>query len=890
MGLFGSKKTYVSSTIYNMAGDIKDRPNFLKTLLTNHALNEQSGSLGSSIQQAYLQGPGTRLRSFGRWAKDHYGQVGVPTANLYTQIEVSSELVTPYMPHDPAEVVNVQRVDAKLADYSFWAEQWMLDNYPDQIGTAWSSNYDDVTGEIHVTLVNGVSATFVPTDFKKSASYIYVLYTTVRGQEAGPVEQGTTYTIPEGGSFPSTSGWTTTGSTTVSTPVVLNRVETRTASYSDGRPDEVTTTPTLDNQTYNRFDGSYRRNTYQGGASDIDQLYSKTELMYFHLEGEITQDISVTETKEELEDGKLIRRTKIEVKQDKLVLKRTYRTDSQLVASQTRSPAKLFIYRLGSGNQGLDDTVKQAPDTGYYFPFIPLRLDNKFVSDSYQKSVYDQSVKAYKKATSGAYDDLIDDLAENKSLPDIDYAYIMFGVSLNTREKTGKKYLYEFFDRLRLSQSGSTGNYQQWQTEQSTYDNASQAWINWREAQDDPSNPLFGSAAPNVPGSTALPVREVRIRGNGAVDTNLDMQISWQTITRQLGTGLKKPGAKMGDYWVEFLGKNTYAAPTYNNGVQMPSDRIVVDTLSISWQVTANSWRTLMITGLVHKNFIYKGKFVEINAQAAMADAEESGFLVPLHYDVFRSLSTVESTQLSTACCYMVINSYLVKKTGFFSSFFFKILLFVAVIAITVATGGIGASSAGLLGTNVAVGAALGATGTLAVIIGAVANAVVAMVVARIITAGAGLVFGDKLGAIIGAIAAAVSLQVGTALQNGSSMSSLIGSLGKAQNIMAMTSAVGSGVSGYIQAGAMETAQKTAKLQQDYQTKTKEFQDQYESEFGYGRAIIDTLSLTQANQFVSESSTAFLERTLMTGSDVAEMSLSLLSNFTDITLSMELSK
>jgi hypothetical protein len=889
MGLFSSKKTYVSSTVYNMAGDIKDRPNFLKTVMIGHAINPRNQSTAQSIRDSYLAGPGTKLRRFGSWALDNYDEVGVPHGNLYNQLDVSSEKVTPYIPHDPAEQVNVQRVEAKLADFSFWAEQWMLIHYPEKIRTNWTSNYNDKTNEITIAMVNGVTVSFVPDDFVKSAAYIYALYTTVRGAETNAPVTGSTVILKDTDPFPSTSGWTNTASSTVPTPVALNRKVTTEVSYSDNRAPEVTVTPSSETVNYNLYRAVYERTDYKGDvAGSLDQLYSVKQILNLFNDATVKPVTTTTESQEELLDGKLIRRTNTTVVQDTLVQTRSYRIDKQIISRETRSPARLFIYRLGSGNAELDATVEQRTDGGYYFPFIPLRLDNKFISPSYQPTVYEASKKAYKKSTSGNYDDIIDDLANNESLKDIDYAYIMFGVSLNTREVTGKKYLYEFFDRLRLSQTGDGSSYTGWQAKQTSYDQATQAWIAWREAQSNPTSPLFNTSAPNIPGSSALPVREIRIRSSGTVDTNLDMQISWQTITQTSGVGLRKPDAKKGEYWLEFLNRNKFSAPTYTGGAGLTSDNIQVDSLAIHYQVDDNNWRSILITGLVHKNYIYKGKFVEISAADALADAEESGFLVPLHYDVWLSLSLTEATQLATACCYMVINSYLVKKTGFFASTFFKILLVVAVIAITYATGGFGASSVGLLGTSAAVGAAIGLTGTIAIIAGAVANAIAAMLLAKLIGMGATAVFGDKLGAIIGAVAAFAALNVGTALNNGVSIAASFSSLTSAQNILALTNSVGTGVAGYIQAGVQDTLAKTKDLQQDYQTSSKEITDKMEQEFGIGRGIIDPLSLAQNDQFVPEGVNSFLERTLMTGSDVADMSLSLLSNFTDITLSTEL--
>lgn len=889
MGLFGGTKTYVSSTIYNLAGDAKERSNFLKTLIAGHVITGGSNSFASVIQQGYIGGPGIRMRNYALWARDNYSVVGVPQGNLYAKFDLPTTELANFIPHDPAETVTIQRVDMGPADYSYWAEQWMLLHEPEQFETDWVSDYDEVTGEISIVLVDNTVIEFTPSDFQKDGTYVYALYSLVQGTETGPVVPGIVHTTNPDDGYPSTSGYTPVSSIVTPTTEVLGKVVKTTVSYSDGRPDEVTTVNSTTDETYTYYRGVFERTDYQGGTSNgLDQIYSIKRILNLFRDGYISETSSTVITKEELNNGTLIKTTKVETTQDILSVVWTWREDTQEIASRTQSPAKLFMYRLGSGNAELDAFLSQADQDGFYFPFIPLRLDNKFISTTYQPAAYDKIVTAYKKATSGKVDDIIQDLAENKSLKDIDYAYICFGISLNTKDNVGKKYLFRFFDKLRLTQEIGLSDYAAWQSEQNNFDNSNNSWINWREDQDNPGSPLFGAPMPNIGSSGSLPANIVNIKGTGPLPSNLDMRISWQSITLTTGTGQRKPGAKKGDFFVESGSTASFGSDGWSSGVKIALDKIRVEDVLMHWQVDDNNWQTLTIKGLKHRNYIYKGKYVEINGKEALQDTDESGFLVPLHYDTYKELSLVDSTQLANACCYLVLNSYLVKKTGFFQSGFFKILLVVAVVAIAVATGGIGGAGAGLLGTNAAVGTALGLSGMLGIIAGAVANMLVAMIVTKLIMVGATLVFGDKLGALIGTIASLVALQVGTAMSSGTSLAQSFSGLLKADNIIAMTSSVGNGVAGYMQAGAMETIQKTQELQEEYKKKSAELDRLYEANIGYDRAALDPLLKLRNEVIIIEEASAFLQRTLMTGSDVAEMSMTMLSNFTDITLSTDL--
>ena len=165
-----------------------------------------------------------------------------------------------------------------------------------------------------------------------------------------------------------------------------------------------------------------------------------------------------------------------------------------------------------------------------------------------------------------------------------------------------------------------------------------------------------------------------------------------------------------------------------------------------------------------------------------------------------------------------------------------------------------------------------------------VANAIAAMILISIITKVSTSLFGDKLGFIIAAIASMVAMNVGTALSTGTSLSSLAGEMMNAQNIMQLTSSVGNGISQYINASTAATIQKAESVMQQYNTDMMAINKQYEEMFGTaGQGVIDPM------QFVSmESMDSFLSRTLMTGSDIADMSLNMIGSYSDMTLNTDL--
>ena len=83
-----------------------------------------------------------------------------------------------------------------------------------------------------------------------------------------------------------------------------------------------------------------------------------------------------------------------------------------------------------------------------FLPVIPFRLNNQFISDTSPTVLYPLAKRALKKAIGAKYDDIETNIKDNANLGDIDYAYAVFGVSLNVKENACKKYIYKFFQTI----------------------------------------------------------------------------------------------------------------------------------------------------------------------------------------------------------------------------------------------------------------------------------------------------------------------------------------------------------------------------------------------------------------------------------------------------------
>lgn len=797
MGLLGGKKTYVTSVVYNLAGDINDRPNYLKSLIIRDNIYE-TGDKAKSIKDGYVYGPGIKLRSFGRWSQGDYADVmgasygTLPGANSFDVSDLTEQIAIII----GDDQLTVQKADLDFANPDWWADQWMLENHPDLIETDYQSDFDEGTGEMVILLAdNTTTYRFVPVDYDPQTRYIYAVFNT--------------YEL-------------------VHHPLV------------PGDPDAdppVPDTPAYDEWVY--------------------------------------------------------------------------------------GPMQIFLYKIGSGNTVLDNMVAPDSDGAWFFPVIPLRIDNKFVGpdkdqwdisdlgeDATQEEIddafeakqeqypeedlpinfpdiYPMAKKALKKSIGAKYKDVIDGIAKNVSLKDIDYAYAVFGACINSKEEAAQLYLWRFFDRLADTQ----GTYDPalWDLQIQIYKDKMAIWKAWLDGGgvgSEPEKPTF----------PALLTQWIRIYAEGSASLNYDVIINWNGMARASGTGMRAPSGKVEAVWWEVGADLEYEEILYYGSTEttVPRSR---EQVTIFYQVDETHWESITIWDLLHRNMIYNGKAVEIGAKQAILGLdddgnvqpyEESGFIVPLNYDIFRDMPLVKSTQMATASCYLVLNCYKVVKKKWYQTFIFQVFLIVVIIAISFVFPPFGASSGGILGSNAAVGMTLGLTGAAAIVIGGIVNAIAAMVVAKLVGVVSAEVFGAKWGAIIGAIAAFAAMSVGSSLANGGSLSASLSQLGSAQNLLALTNSVGQGVQGYIGATIEEMQNKLTKLQSEANEKQAGIDDLYAANIGSDRAYLDPYGAISHQPYLAESSDLFLSRTLMTGSDIADFTNSLITNFAEWTITTDL--
>ena len=893
--LKGKKKIHVSSTTYNLAGPEDKRNNFLKNTILGIISSPRDLYIGENLTRTYLNGPGITFRNFSRWAIDSgytHNVVRQTGGTITLPARVDHNIIAQYInPSDPSRVM-ISLAELGIAEYNYWAMQYMLENHVEMAEGDWASSFDDNTQEVIIHFYNEsgeetAQHRFLPVGYVKDARYVYATYSMSQEGTEGEIEEGPT--IIHGTSPPpSTSGWQNTGTVTRNTEYEIPTTIAITVEYSDGTPTEYSESTIPQITTRNEVDTSWEKSTYLGSMPDSDSLGSEKQYLYIFQEYEVKETTTESVVVDDLGGG-VIRTTTTNTTTRYVELKNSSRIDYQINILKGWSPAKIMIYRENTGSSAMDSQFTTPVSIGEFFPFIPVRLWNTFVSTNNYSSLYTHGKKALRKSTGAKLDKVIETLADNPSLKDIDHAFINFGVALNAKDQSSRRYIYEFFQQQLAAHVGF--EYNEWESSYIDAQEKQAIWREWRLAQSDPNSPLFGTEEPEYVEIPYAPAMSVRISSNHS-SIDYDMTMSWSSMSEQFFSGVFKPGAIRGQ--IDIVNGTPYGDNLYiylQNGQTQQIQVDWRDPISITWQHEKNAYRRLIIRGLHHRNIVYKGKSVNISGRDALNDTDESGFIVPLHTQLYRSMPLVHSTQMSQACAYMVLNSWQVTKQKWYQTSAFKIILTIVIIVITVTTAGTGAAGAGVLGTNASVGAAIGFTGTAAIVAGAIANAVAAMVIAQIITAGATALLGDKWGAIIGTIASIFVISMGTSASTGNGWAMDYNQFTKADNLLRLTDSIGKGVAADIQNKAMKKFEETEAIIADYEEQSKRIAELYQKNIGEGTGV-DLLAIQEMASkfdFNQEAPVDFLTRTLMTGTDIAELSQSLIDDFASITTSLNLS-
>lgn len=878
MGIFSSKKiTYVDSVAYNMSGDYHERMNYMKTITIGGALGYGSSSfIGESITDGMINGPYAGQRNVLRWAKSFYKE-GVPKATLGGMGNIDPEPVREFMETLRPGPVHIDDAWAGIASAEEWARQYIYKTYPDTwSGLNWTYNLLSVDPPEVIIDIEDIGVVTVPMDdYVENELYAYITYRDVtnfipppppapRSPVIDPAVEGNLigYRLPDLGSI---------------SQQMFDRYIVQSILYNT---DNFLLTIELSDPAQHMANYSV---SYNGINYPPDMTYSA--------------DTNITTIKYIIPNLDIQENTPF-------TLIFVYTGSISPTEVSEYSEPLMYIYRYGSGNPIMEPTRPPEEDfAGEFMPFAPIRIENKFIDEApYKDEYYDKVRKFYKRASGGKkVDELIEIIGDNESIDDIDFAFMVFGVSLNTESKYCKQYVYEFLLTLMDAQRYTKADFDYWERQNRLAASAYQVVLNAYASESNWEAPSVKDALAAYYAIDVPRFRYNTISQKSEWLPNLyQIFLHWCYCEQQSEDASLFTDKKVGDVWIENLGIRSvthltvYAKRTGGGGDYMmvaETDTDVFDTFRIYRKNSDTSVTSIYVMGLQQQNIVYNGQSVWIGAVEALEDEEESGLLMPIHMNTFKRLSAKARNQVSVENNYIIFNCYIIVKQRWYERGIFQIV-FALVIAITsVVFAPAGAFGAGLLGSNAAIGSALGfAAGSItAAIAGAAVNAIAGMIVSQLFSGIANSLFKGKLGAILGSLIMFFGGVLGNSFLNTGSFNINWGEMFSPKNILNLTSAVTRAANAWYQVDISNIAQTMEAEAEKYKAESDRIQGLFRDLYGTdGRGFLDPLMLIGRSVIHNESSETFLDRTLLTGSEIAELSLEMVNSFAEANLQLPL--
>jgi len=897
MGFFSPKKTVsVASVTYSLAGDIANRPDYLKNVVLGSVLSDQDRFIGEDIINTHLNGPGMDRRRFFNWATSNYN-LGLPGTRILNTVQVDPTVVAGQITPPSGMTIHVQNAFIEAADIHYYAQQYIWANSPSLIDTNWTVDYDESTKEVVIQHADTSTVSFTQV-MDKNDDLLIAYYNTrkndynisdVTGSVLGPI-----YVF---GDLPDVTGYTTIlsndtpGSSTI-TETVHTLIE-----YSDATPDEESTVDDGGvSSGWTDNNSEYVLVVYQGADGVGERVTTDSTMVKTWTKHETIESVDVGVVVEDIGGGVTKTTTTTTTTESVRVYYEHQTNTATLSVNELSGDTEVLVYVMGSGGNAVFDALQSTASSPpeEFFPFIPLRLDGLPITDV-SFDFYDDCDKAYKKATGAELSSLLESIDDNPDIDDIDYCFLVFGVSVNTTENTGLKYIYNFLKQLIPFQDTSVAEYAAFVANTAANTASDSAYNAWLSAQYDSEDVLFGEAMPTTFDLEKPKISTLITNSNDVRVPGFDQRLEWINIDETVHVGLGKVGAVKGDVWweegtpdtwIELVGGND-SGGTYTNNLSIENE---ITVCYLYFQTGTNEYKKLTVRGLTHINYVYKTKAVITTLADALNDTDESGFLVPLHSPTVRAMSLIDYTQLTLSDAYLVFNTYEVTKQKWYETNLFKIILVIVIIAATVV---FAPAAGGILGLNASVGVSLGFTvgTTAALVAGAVANAIAAMIVTRVITSASVKLFGEKVGGVVGAIASFVVLNVGTNFMTEGTLGMNWGSMTRAENLLKLTSVSAKAYQNWVQADINEIFQKIDAMAEEYEDQSEEIQKLAEdlglyNTSGINLGLMDSLNTGNDDLVLVESTASFIGRTTMVGSDIVELDHTLISDFADITTSL----
>ena len=817
MGLFSSSsKTYVSTVTYPMGSDDPDDRVDYAKYVVLNAIL-QNKNITESLTRSIQQSRGMQLRRAYAYARDYY-YYGLPySGTLFIQTP-DQEAIRAVLSalYTPADIY-VLTSSVTLTDFTYWAEEYLTRTY----------GYDRLLGML-LAPPQGVEADAAISYDITTGGIIQILLVN---------EDGETHLIQY------------KPMNMASQKIYLHAIYRLITAFPTSTKTE--SHPTVEGEV----------NTVSTTVSIVD------------LVGESQEKTTVVTTT--VDSG----------------------TTTVVTVEQVRvlSRPQYFFYQLGAGNFPVFDAwlsgqiidLEEEPDPDHlvgspYFPSLPLRIDNKDVSTTSQAKateLYKTSKKLLDKVGVN-FDEIAAKINQNPQVSEIDFAYVQFGVALNTKTPECKQYIFKFMEMLQDLTFTSKAQMDAWvdQHQETLNEMVDDGLVDEEGGKGGPGGKVPVNGSGSYKGFTSPPLNKLQIydRESRTKKTALDIELQWQYIDKTVKAGVVVLGAKIGDCTVQMTGSRTEYKVMFD---------FVVDNsiFVVRRQLTENTYEEISVGGLVYINHVYKDKIVAISAWDALMTADEEGFILPLNQDVLKDMSLLQVTQLSSDCLFVTLNCYkVVKKKWYQKGFFAVLMVIVAIVLLVVSWGASAPVSGSMIGMAIGALVAVGISVTIAMIIVATLTILVGMIISMLLTPVLSDVFGTTWGPVIATIVSALAMNW-AATGNLAASSAQFTQL-SAANIIRGSMAVVDAYGRRLQGEVLDTYGEIKELQSEEQLRMEEIERLTKENLGTHLDIIDLPGYINSTALRFESAGDFLTRTLMTGSDVANITRGLIEDFVEVGL------
>lgn len=335
------------------------------------------------------------------------------------------------------------------------------------------------------------------------------------------------------------------------------------------------------------------------------------------------------------------------------------------------------------------------------YPVIPIRYENEFISDTNEPEIYSTGSQVLRMMGLD-FDFIVSKMEENTDgLADIDHAYVMFGVDLNTDEHAPLFYLVQFFtyliDNANVSiwdrMDGIAAGYTK--PERTNRYTFNQQLNDLGVLRDSNTRDISGETLKNdvINPEEALSLTEHGLR----IDVDFDYIVSevyegiisgQEDIDKGSGTvgfakklihyvnveHLAMEETNRRQYPPELVAQLEEEAQTEEALlVKRLADYGTGEYLVLQAQISQNTYREVIVKGLTHTNHIYKEKKVITHPMDIVDDpVDEHNLIIPLHYQVVKRLDVRTQARLYEYSAVLVMNSYVVTKLKWYETNFFR--------------------------------------------------------------------------------------------------------------------------------------------------------------------------------------------------------------------------